>query len=195
MMTKQSLRRSVLPLALFLTCLSASSAQVLVNPKIGFSTGLQDFTYLSAKWEPQLSFRLGADFRIGRHAFRLIPGVHYEFERFNTLLSNGTDDGHSLHAIHVPVYAAYYLTSRENPTNILVRLGVNGNLVLGEADLDSDVVLQQEAEPLTVSVGGGITIDLAVISIDLTYLQGLNARFDVSEEKGGVIQLAIGFLF
>ena len=169
--------------------------QVLVNPKVGYVVGFSDFTYQGQKWETKSSFRLGADVRIGRQAFRLIPGVHYGLDRFGVPQISGTFEGHTVHTIQIPVYAAYYLTSRENPTNLLVRLGLNGNLYLGQAEFDPPTVEPLESEPFTLSAGGGLTLDLAIISIDLTYLQDFSPRFDLSEKKGQVLQLGLGIIF
>lgn len=182
-------------LLLFLSIAFSASGQLLINPKFGLGIPVTDFSKDNIAWEGKTALRVGADLRIGRQAFRLMPGLHVQRQSFELDLLGGVREQINVTSLQVPVQAAYYLTSRENPINLLLRAGVNGALTIGESDRPTGVPFATATNTFALGAIGGLTLDLAIITIDLSFQQSLMADFEEAEEKGGILLFSLGYLF
>lgn len=186
-------------LALFTT---AASAQVQVNPKIGFnlydiSDDAGDF-----KVDGKSGFHLGVDFRIGESIY-VQPGIHYyslntDFEGLiNDDATNVIKDDVRANNIRIPlVLGAKFLN-----TDVLgLRAQVGGVGMIPFNIKDNDLLIGKDdykAVNFGATVGAGV--DIGRVTLDLNYDFGLTDSFDKDEinfsGKGNVLSLSLGFLF
>lgn len=167
----------------FLSCFTlslSSSAQTVINPKIGlnYSRLADDPSIGSAK--TRSGFNIGADLRFGDR-FQFMPGIHYATHgmAFEGTQDPDSEDKISMHLIKIP------LTGNINVINgDLLKLRVYGGFVanfLLKVD-NNNYINKEDLKPFTGGIRFGTGLDLGGLTLDLNYEVGVTDVFD-----GGIV--------
>lgn len=198
---KQSMKLLAALALLFM--ITPSFAQVTVNPKVGLNVSALDAKLQDLDAEVRAGWNAGLDLRIGEGFFFLNPGVHYYSYTARLLKENEIDnpediklkDETTIQSVRLPLNVGFRLTGDNGLLGIHAKGGITPSYVLGVNEKENFDFNVKDLNRFNYGANLGVGIDIAFLTVDVTYEIGLKDYFQSAEGRNNMLTASVGIKF
>lgn len=178
------------------------SAQLVLNPKLGFNVSAVEEELGDFEARGRAGFNVGLDIRVpGENTFYFNPGIHfynYTARLVADTLIGGIElkEKTTIRAIKIPARVGLRLTGEGGLIGIHIRGGLVGTVIAGVKEVDDFDFNIDALKPFTLGADVGVTLGLInFITVDLNYELGLTDYFEAVEGGNNVFTMNFGLKF
>jgi hypothetical protein len=196
------MHRAIRSLVLATAVLAASSGlaaakSFVINPQAGLTASHRSNDPGDLSTSGRVGWSLGGNIRLGGKAY-IAPGVY--FQRTNIQLSQkdtvstGTvEDILGVQSIHVPLLVGVNMSSNANGPGLGFRLfGGPALTIVQKVDANDFGITKDDYKSSSVGIQAGAGLDLAVLTVDVSYEAALGKVLKDSDAKQQTIRAALG---
>lgn len=198
------MHRAIRSLVLALFVLGASSGlaaakSFVINPQAGLTTSHRTNDPGDITTHGRVGWLIGGNLRLGEKAY-LSPGVYYQQTAFrltqkDTLTTNDIEDDIGVKSFYVPLRVGVNLAAGDanSPGSVGLRLYGGPSLTIISSVADNTFgITKDDYKSTHAGVEGGVGVDLAVLTLDVTYSASLGKELKASDAKQQTLRAAVG---
>lgn len=188
-------------MALFISLVSFSYAQVRISPKVGFNFSALDTRLQDITAEARSGWNAGVDLRLGSGFIFLNPGLHY-YSFTAELMENVDGPGDvnlseetTIQSLRAPLNLGIRLLGNNNVLNVYGRGGITPAYVLGVKERPDFAFDADLLNRFTWGANVGVGVDLLFLTAEINYEIGLNDFFKDAAGENNILTLSAGLKF
>lgn len=190
-------------LLILLVCAAGNAQDVkkfAFSPKVGINASFLDVEYQKNEYQGRLGWHAGADLRFRGGWFMFHPGIYFSstttrlFQEDDTI-DESIEDESTFQTLKTPITLGFFLTGTDGLLKIHVRGGAVPTFLLGVKQKPRFAFLEDDLNDFTIGLQGAVGIDIAFITIDLSYEHSLSEFFADREGENRIFMTSLGFVF
>jgi hypothetical protein len=188
-------------IAIAFLCSAQITAQVVINPKVGFNASAIDANFKDITAEARFGWNAGVDLRVGEGIFFFKPGLHYYnftanlFKDVNAPGDIPLKDETTIQSLKLPVNAGLRITGEGGLIGVNVHGGVMPSYILGVRERSLVPFLREDLKDFTLGANLGLGIDILLFTVEANYEIGLTPFFESANGKNNMLTVTAGVKF
>lgn len=188
-------------IAIAFLCSAQITAQVVINPKVGFNASAIDANFGDITAEARFGWNAGVDLRVGEGILFFKPGLHYynfTANLFKDVSAPGDiplKDETTIQSLKLPVNLGLRITGEGGLIGINVHGGVMPSYILGVRERAVVPFLREDLKDFTVGANLGVGIDILLFTVEANYEIGLTPFFESADGKNNMLTVTAGVKF